>query len=258
MERKLGRWPVIIGTILAAGAAYILRLRQLEQMYDAEGLVIRGMGKGPLTWLCAAAVLAAAICARLLLPRKEYDALSSSASGVLLCGLAGAAGMALGSVALALDLERSYDILLAAGGVVTAICWAAAALDRARGRRIPAALLMLPTLFFAVELVLEFRNWSKDPAILDYCFDLLALICVMCASFELGGFCFDKGRRRSAVFFCCCAAVFGAAAVAGSRLRELCMTGGAVLWLMSSLWPLLGAQAGARPGKKGRGDREAM
>lgn len=250
MKRKLGRWPVIIGTILAAGAAYLLRLRQLGQMYDGEGLVIRGMGMGPLTWLCAAAVLGAAVCARLLLPQKEYAAVDSAAPGVLLCSLAGAAGMALGSVALALDLERSYDMLLAAGGLVTAICWAAAALDRDRGRRIPAALLLLPTLFFAVELVLEFRNWSKDPAILDYCFDLLALICIMCASFELGGFCFDQGRRRSAVFFCCCAAVFGAAAVAGGRLRELCMTGGAVLWLMSSLWPLLGAQAGERRERK--------
>lgn len=239
MERKLSRWGVLCLTAGAAVAGYFLRLRQLEQMYDAEGFVIAGMGKGALTWLCLAAVVLFALLAWRLRPRTEYAALETSAPGVLLLSLLGAVGMVLGSVAMVLDLERSYDVLLAAGGIVTAICWAVAALDRARGRRIPAMLLLVPVLFLAVELVLCFRDWSKDPAVLDYCFDLFAQICIMCACFHLSGFCFDRGQRRRAVFFTGCAVVFGAISVAGGRLRELCMTGGAVLWLIAGLWPLL-------------------
>ncbi len=239
MERKLSRWGVLCLTAGAAVAGYFLRLRQLEQMYDAEGFVIAGMGKGALTWLCLAAVALFALLAWRLRPRTEYAAMETSAPGVLLLSLLGAVGMVLGSAAMVLDLERSYDVLLAAGGIVTAICWAVAALDRARGRRIPAMLLLIPVLFLAVELVLCFRDWSKDPAVLDYCFNLFAQICIMCACFHLSSFCFDRGQRRRAVFFTGCAVVFGAISVAGGRLRELCMTGGAVLWLIAGLWPLL-------------------
>lgn len=86
--------------------------------------------------------------------------------------------------------------------------------------------------------------------ILDYCFDLLALICVMCASFHLGGFCFDAGRRRITAFFCGCGVIFGAVAMAGGMIRELCMTGGGMVWLLANLWLLL------RPARKSRTEQE--
>ena len=232
MERKLGRVPVMIVLILAAVAAYFLRLEQLRAM----SVFVRTNG---LTWLCAAMVLLFAAYAWLLRPRKKYKALSDRSPLVLAVTLAATAGMLLGCVAMIRDLEHDYDLLLAAGGAVTAICWAVVALDRFRGRKLPAPLFMIPALFYAVRLILDFRNWSRDPMILDYCFDLLALICIMCATFHLGGFCFDKGKRRLTVFYCCCGILFGAAAIAGGRMREVAMTGGAMLWLAANLWTLL-------------------
>ena len=239
MEQMLGRVPVMLVTILAAAAAYFLRLSQLGSMYDETGRVVAGAGFGPLTWLCAAMVLVFALYAWFLRPRKKHAALSSRGPGVLACTLAGALGLLLGCVAMIRALEQSYDLLLAAGGMVTALCWVVTALDRWRARRLPAMLFMVPALFYAVRLIFDFRNWSRDPAILDYCFDLLALICIMCATFHLGGFCFDQGRRRVTVFFCCCGILFGAAAIAGGRMREIAMTGGAMLWLAANLWTLL-------------------
>lgn len=244
MEQKLGRVPVMIVTILAAAAAWLLRLKQLESLYDETGYVVAGAGKGPLTWLCLAALVVFAVLAWLLRPRRKHTALADRSVPVLALTLAAALGMVLGCVAMIRQLENEYDLLLAAGGLITAICWAVVALDRFRGRELPALLFMIPTLFYAVRLILDFRNWSQDPMILDYCFDLLALICIMCATFHLGGFSFDKGKRRLTVFFCCCGIVFGAAAIAGGRIRELAMTGGAMLWLASNLWVLL------RPARK--------
>lgn len=244
MEQKLGRMPVMIVTLLAADAAYILRLNQLRNLYDETGRVVAGAGKGPLTWLCLVLVVAFGLYAWSLRGRKKCTALSGRGPVVFACTLAAAAGLLLGCVAMVRDLENSYDVLLAAGGVITALCWVVVALDRFRGREIHPLLLMIPALFYAIRLLLDFRNWSRDPMILDYCFDLLALICITCATFHLGGFCFDKGRRGLTVFFCCCGIVFGAASIAAGRMRELAMTGGAILWLAANLWVLL------RPARK--------
>lgn len=250
MEQKLGRVKVMLVTIAAAAAAYGLRLCQLNTMYDETGLVKAGSGKGILTWLCLGMVLAWAVYAFFLRPRKKYAAIASPGRGVFAASLIGAAGVALGSVALIVDLQKQTDLLLAAFGLVTALCWVVIALDRLRRRTAPAVLFMIPALFFAVKLIFEFRNWSRDPMILDYCFDLLALICVMCASFHLGGFCFDAGRRRITAFFCGCGVIFGAAAMAGGMIREFCMTGGGMVWLLANLWLLL------RPARKSRTEQE--
>lgn len=249
MEQKLGRMPAMIVTILAAVAAYFLRLNQLQHMYDETGRVIAGTGKGFFTWFCVAVVLLFAAYAFLLRPRKKQQALSGRGTGLLLITMAGAVGMVLGCAAMVLDMEQEYDVLLAAGGIVAALCWAVVGLERYRGRKLPAALFMIPALFFAVRLIMDFRLWSQDPQILDYCFDLFALLSIMCATYYLGGFCFDQGKRRIAVFCCCCAIFFGASSIAGGRLREVAMTGGSMLWLTANLWTLL------RPARKRPEDR---
>ena len=250
MEQKLGRAPVVILTIGAAAAGYFLRLRQLQTAYDASGRVIAGAGKGFLTWFSLALVVVFLLYAYTLRPREKYAVLSGRGPVLLVLTAAASVLMILGCVRMVLELEQRMDLLLAAGGVASALCWLAAGLERFRGRKIPALLLMLPSLFLAVKLICDFRDWSRDPQILDYCFDLLALICAMCATFHLGGFCFDKGRRRTTVFFCMAGVYFGAVALAGGSLRELAFTGGVTLWLLANLLPLL------RPVKKRRGRAE--
>lgn len=237
MMQKLGRVPMMVILIVAAAAMYALRLEQLQALSV-------GVKYHLPTWVCAISVVLFAIWCWFLRPRKKYNAISGRSPLVLFGTLAAAAGLLLGCVAMIRELENDYDLLMAAGGAVTAICWSVIALERFRGRRIPAPLFMIPTLFYAVRLIFDFRNWSRDPMILDYGFDLLALICIMCATFHLCGFCFDKGKRRLTAFFCCCGILFGAAAIAGGRMRELAMTGGAMLWLASNLWTLL------RPARK--------
>lgn len=238
MEQKLGRKPLIL-TVAAAALAYWLRLRQLDTMYDEAGLVIAGSGQGLLTWLCIVMTALFGVYALFLRPRTTASALASRLPAVLAVSLLAGAGLAAGSAATILRLSDRFELLLGAFGLISALCWIVTALDRFRGRSIPAPLFMVPALYFSVTLIYNFRQWSQDPMILDYCFDLLALICVMCASFHLGGFCFDKGRRRICVFFCCCGVVFCAASMAGGRIRELCSAGGAMLWLLANLWPLL-------------------
>lgn len=231
-------------TVFSAAAAYWLRLRQLRTIYDETGRIVAGAGWSFFTVFTIAMVLLYAAYAWFLRPRKKSGALVGRTLSVLLGGCGAALLMVLGSGAMLLAPEQGTDRILAVGGFVTAACWLWTALVRYRGGKPQVWLFLVPVLFFALRLVINFRFWSRDPAILDYCYALFAHISITCALLHMGSFCFDKGGRRVTVFFCLCGVFFGAASMAGARPRELCVMGGVVLWLLTNLWLLL------RPGKR--------
>lgn len=250
MEQKLGRTPAMLLAVLSAAAAYGLRLRQLHTIYDETGRVMSGAGSGFFTAFAIVMVLLFAVYSWLLRSRKKSAALAGRSLTAMVCGCGAALAMVLGSAAMLLSPEQTADRVLAVGGFVTAACWLWTAMCRYRGQKPSVWLFLVPVLFFALRLVIHFRSWSRDPAILDYCYALFAHISVTCALLHMGSFSFDKGGRRITVFFCFCGIFFGAASLAGARLRELCVTGGAMLWLLTNLWLLL------RPARK-RPPREA-
>lgn len=140
-----------------------------------------------------------------------------------------------------LNPQLGSDSYIAVSGFVTALCWTAAAVFQRRGRAPHWLLATLPVLYYMAKLIPDFRVWSRDPAILDYCYALLALLSTMCAVFHVGGFLFDNGRRRPAVFFCLCGIFFGAISLVSASKRHLALTLGAMLWMAAQLWSLLGA-----------------
>ena len=237
MEQILGRAPVLLLSLASAVVAWYLRTQQL-----AAGEA----GLGMFGWVCVGAVVLFALYSFFLRPRKDYGTMETRSKAVMGITMVSAVLMLVGCAGTMLALNQMTDVLVATGSAVIAICWGIVALDRVRGRRTPVGLYMIAALFFAAELICEFRFWSRDPEILDYCFDLLALICVMCATFHLGGFCFAQGKRRMTVFFCLCGVFFSAAALAGSGLNGIGRNGASVLWLFANLLPLL------RPVKKAR------
>lgn len=230
MEKKYSRAAVIMITVLAAVAAYFLRLKQL-QLVDESGKLPVGAGRG-LTWLCVIFVVLAAVYAFLLKKREKISGRSHVTTALTLLA---AFCMAMGSAAM-----LATNSLMAVGGLISAVCWVVIALQRQQNTVPSAVLFMIPALFYAVELIVQFRGWSMDPQILDYCFSLLAGICAMCATFQLGGFSFLKGKRRRAVFYCLCGVVFSAAAMAGAPLLSMLTVAGAGIWLLANGWLLLG------------------
>lgn len=235
MEKKLGKLPVMILTVLAAAIAFVLRVVQLNTAVDSSGRLVSGAGKGPLTWLCLLVLVLSVVYACLAQPRQELK--KTQSVGVMAATLVAAFCMALSSVSLWMG-ERVLGI----GGIMTAVCWVIIALLRQQKTVPSAVLFMLPALFDAVRLIVEFRDWSRDPQILDYCFDLLAGICVMCATFHLGAFSFGKGPRKRSLFFCMAGTVFCVIAMAGADLIGVVSMAASALWLMSNLWLLLGEE----------------
>ena len=102
---------------------------------------------------------------------------------------------------MALSPAREFDRGLAVLGILAALSWIVQAACSCRGKKPHAAIYFLPVICWGVRLVRDFRVWSRDPVILDYCYSLLALIFALCAMLELGGFAFDRGKRRLTAFF---------------------------------------------------------
>ncbi len=249
MERKLSGVPVLIITMLLAGLGFFLRRSQLDTAFDAIGVIPDS--KMPLIWVAVLVVLLFAAVSFLLRKRKKYQALSSTRVLPLAGGCLAGVLMAVSGVMLLISAAQKTDMLVGMGGVVTGLCWAAASVLRYRGARIHVALFLVPTVFLVVELICRFRFWTRDPVILDYCFDLFALIASMCALLHLSGYCFDQGGRRITVFYALCGVFFSAVAMAGAPVAELLGYLSMAVWLLVQLWLLL------RPmPRKTRGEEE--
>lgn len=190
----------------------------------------------PLAWGSLTVVILLAVCVFLLPRNKTYGTVDGKGAVLLLLSLA-AAGMAL--VCALLRLKSGEGKGLALMLAATALCWSVTAFLRQRGKKVSPWLLMLPAVFFGAELVAEFRFWGSDPRILDYCYELLALIATMCATFHLSGFCFDKGQRRLTGFFAMAGVYFNGIALADAVGGEALLKLGCVAWLLVNLCLLL-------------------
>ena len=243
MEYKLKRVPVMVLAALVSVAACFLRRHQLATAFDAAGLPIPGSG-GLLTWFSVLMVVLFAVYAFFLRRRKTYKAANESGGVAFGLSLLAGALTAVGGVWALLSGVRGMALVQAVGIVLVAVCWIFTALQRSNGTRVSAWLYLIPALYFTLELLVKFRGWGNDPVVLDYAYELMALIGAMCGLFQLAGFCFDRGHRRTAVFFCLFGVFFGAASMADVSGADILIKLGTVLWLEAALWQLL------RPGKQ--------
>ncbi len=235
-----------VGSILAVTAAgCILRYRQIGSGFDSAGLPIKGDLN--LILLSAvsifAAVLSLVLC-RTLTPHLHEKGLFRPqivplflelASGLLL--MAGAVWSL--SEMFSTGIQRNQALLellqLLAGISVLSAAW----LRWKKG----ASLLLLhavPCLWQVLILLLNFRNWSMDPTIADYCFRLFALICGMCGCYHIGTFCFGGGRRRMTAFWCLSGVFFTLVGAIGESRSWKMMELGVFLWLLGNAIQIYG------------------
>lgn len=175
--------------------------------------------------LAAAALEKKSAYAALFRPMRRDLALSLLASGALGAGCA-----------LSFSGGSTIARLICVVGVVGALFLAVAAVFRLRGVA-PAAIFYVPaTLFYVCRLFSDFRRWTVDPAILDYCFCLLALICFMLCTYHIGAFSFDHGARRRLCFYSLGGVFFGAVCIAALPLAQaLIYAGGALFSLVCAV-----------------------
>lgn len=214
-------------TGFAAVAGFLLRSAQLAKELLSDGSLAAGaklhIVLGALTFVLLAGLIG------LLFPlekKTSYRELFSPAAAPnllqILCSVGLIAGnlvlwsggnTSVGAVPLPV-ISRVLSALLPPLGLLSALCVAAFAMLRLCGKKPSALLYMIASIYLVVRLFVRFQSWNTDPSIYDYGFQLLAAICCMLGMFQLGGFCFDRGKRRITLFWTLLATVFCAITVA--------------------------------------------
>lgn len=105
------------------------------------------------------------------------------------------------------------DPIMCLLGLFSGICLFVTAWMRSHGKATYPPLELVPDIYLVVKLILNFKGWSTDPIILDYCIMLFAMIFVVLGFYYSTGFLFDQGRPRLTLLFTLCACLFSAVAI---------------------------------------------
>lgn len=232
----------LVTALLGAIALTGLRYYQLFHCMDENGLLIRG---SRVAWgFVGLVVIVVAALVILLVGLKRTAGTEKAFSCGIFPRLCSAAAAGLFLVACAVCSIRTplddlpHVIIFSVGVLCGALLIISDAL-RMMGRRSNFLLLLIPSVFFAAKLVIDFKNWSVDPNVIDFCFKLLASITVMLACFNLSGFPLDVGKKRATVFFCLLAFVFCSMTAADWLLHKNCPTREMLLYISLGLWCLI-------------------
>ena len=245
MKKLLGRVPVLGITAALSVAGFFLRMQQLKVGFDAMGLPV-GKGLWPLILVCVAALAAFGYAAFQKEKRPLWqENFPLSVAAEILAVLA--AGLLLFGNVLAfrqpIPMSTRTNLMLIKGtcilGCATALCFVGMAAAWHKGQKASPALAIVPVAYYILRMIFSVNGWSTDPIILDYCFNLFALIFVMLGVFHAGNFVFDAGKRRLAVFLCLGGVFFSAVSMADGGTVHMLQSGGAILWLLAVLWQLL-------------------
>lgn len=234
-QRRSARFFLIL---IAAFAAAGFFLRRAERAGADAG------------WLIGVSVAAALACLAVSVTRKPCGKFAAMFQPSKIDGAAGVAGSVLLAVGGFLMLVQSAGFARLIGGVaiLAGACLALASLTRARGNMPKVGLYVAVVLFYVVKLFYDFRHWTVDPAVLDYCFWLFAAICFMLATFHAAQFCFDLGKRRVLTFFALMGIYFGAVSLADLQGGEALLCAGSTLWMLACAWQALRADEYGKDG----------
>ena len=226
LKRRSGMIGVVYAAILSAIAGYFFRMTQLS-----------GGSSVPLIAFSILMVFVFALAAVSLEKKSAYEAVYRPSGHDLTFSLLGALGLIAGCV---LSFRGSIaQMLVSLLGLLAGLSLGAGAVLRWKEKKPSAAFSVFVVLFYVAKLFRDFRHWEINPAILDYCFSLFAMIAFMLASYHAGAFSFERGARRRLAFYSLLGVLFGAISLAGAQLPELLIYAGSVFWMLACAQQML-------------------
>lgn len=194
--------------ILYGGCGAFIRSNELQNAYDLNGLHISGY---TLTYvligLSILFVLLAAVFSRLALKPREnssYEAVFSGHFPVdLLAGFCLVASAVIGMYVQINSELVVMQFILQMLAFISGVCIIAISV-RCKSGKIEAStgiLALLPVFFTCLWMILTYRDWGRDPVLLDYVYGLLALVFATVGIFHAAGFKFKEPRYRLTMFF---------------------------------------------------------
>lgn len=218
--------------VLGAGLlGALLRMLLYTTGTDEKGLLVTGHWAHITIWVLTFAVTGVLIlcCRKIEGPEKYEDCFPTSAGGA-----AGAFLCAIGFLLTALSgirqISSTLDIAAAVMGFISAA--ALACIGICRLFRIKPLFLChaIVCVCFALRMVCQYRVWSSDPQLQDYCFYMAGHVGLMLTSYHLAAFDAGLGRHRILWFL----------GLASAYLSLLCLYGSqnSLFMLVCAIWVL--------------------
>lgn len=201
--------PLLLALLGGVGG-FFLRRWELATVFEETGLA--ALWSAPSLILIALSVALAV--AFVLLTRKPVNPLTDYSEAfsakdswphLVLMALSAAMLLVSGILGLRAGLYASCGLLCKLMNlmcIVSFFCVLTAALSSFRGRSFRYSLVLLaPGYTFCLWLVSAYQQRAADPVVLDYVYELLAIICTLIGLYFTAGFSFGRPKfRRCAVF----------------------------------------------------------
>lgn len=215
-------------------AALCLRLWFLNTGTDDRGLLVTGHPGNILSFVLAALVLLPGIFSALKEPDARQCRAKASPLGALGAAL-GCAGIAAAAWSALADASGIVPVITGVLGALSVPCLGLTALCRFKGMRTSPALSCVIILFLMLLPVQFYRQWSAEPQLPRYFFQLLGSVCVLLWAFQRFALDAGVGSRRTHLLLRHCGIFFCIAAVAGSTQG--------LFYLTMAAWMLLDSLA---------------
>lgn len=217
----------------AGGIGLVLRAMLYLVAADPNGLLTRNHFLGISLWLLTAVALTGLyLLSRTIKGPESYqDCYHPSLTGSI-GALAAAAALIITSASYPANGDRLAIIcnltgyLCAASLVVMALC-------RLTGSSSSFLLPATLCLHFALRMICQYRGWSSDPQLQNYCFQLLACVSLMLTAYHHAAFGAEMGNHKQLWFFSLISVFFCALSLAGPDQQLLYL--GTGLWAFTNL-----------------------
>lgn len=247
-SKQLHILPFVTLGACALGAG--LRFWLYSTGVDEKGLLVASHPANVFIFvLCALAIGWIAWSVRGLGNLHSYSQLFPRSIVAAIGNLAAAAGI-LTVHSNAVFLETDLIITLSwVAGILSAVSLVYLGWCRFRQCRPSFLLHCIITVYFMLHLVAQYRLWSAEPQLQNYCFELLASVLLMLTFYHRAGLDTKYQNRRAYVFFsqaallCCCLSLNGR-----NWIFYLCMA----VWTATNLCSLKGTRQ-STPSPKKRG-----
>lgn len=229
--------------VLGGAGGFFLRRRELSAAFESSGLAIPWAPSTMvlIAWSVLFALALALLCRGSKHELKQYDdAFSAAGNWAYLAVSAVAAAFLL--VASLFGLKAEFDSgaprllhLLFYGMCAVSFVAVLTIIPgnfRAKGRQYSLALL-LPAYTCCLWLVTFYQQRASDPVVLDYVYELFAIVCTLLGFYFAAAFSFGRGRIWLCSFFCLLSVYFSIVTLADGHGLSI-----RLLLLFSALYQL--------------------
>lgn len=213
---------------------FILRFWLLTAAVDHRGLIVSGHIADIFSWILTAIVLVALLIGTE--PLKEASKYRFNFPPFLQGGLGSclaAFGILITSLVEFIQKHPSANLLTFLLGLLCAAILTFTGFCRLKGIHPSPLFHSIVCIYLTLFLFGRYRMWSSDPQLQDYVFELLAIICLMLASYHRAAFDANFGNRRWYSFFAFAAFYFCMVCLPGCSTPPF--FGGCAIWMITNL-----------------------